>query len=65
MRTVQLENRLTIRPEPEMIYVDHEKFELLDHLAKTTRIPRAVLWREAPDDLLVKHGALKVKRRNP
>jgi hypothetical protein len=51
--------------KPEMIYVDHEKFELLDLLAKTTRIPRAVLWREALDDLLVKHGALKGKRRNP
>lgn len=51
--------------KPEMVYVDHEKFELLDQLAKTTRIPRAVLWREALDDLLMKHGVLKAKRRNP
>jgi len=51
--------------KPETIYVDHEKFELLDQLAKTTRIPRSVLWREALDDLLTKHGMLKVKRRIP
>lgn len=51
--------------KPETIYVDHEKFELLDQLAKTTRIPRSVLWREALDDLLTKHGMLKVRRRIP
>jgi predicted transcriptional regulator len=50
--------------KPEMVYVDHEKFELLDQLAKSTRIPRAVLWREALDDLLAKHGMLKAKRRS-
>ena len=37
--------------KPETIYIDHEKFELLDQLAKTTRIPRSVLWREAPNSL--------------
>jgi predicted transcriptional regulator len=51
--------------KPETIYVDHEKFELLDQLAKTTRIPRSVLWREALDDVLTKHGMLKVRRRIP
>ena len=51
--------------KPEMVYVDHDKFEVLDRLAKTTRIPRSVLWREALDDLLTKHGVLKAKRRNP
>jgi predicted transcriptional regulator len=50
--------------KPETIYIDHEKFELLDQLAKTSRIPRSVLWREALDDLLTKHGVLKAKRRS-
>jgi predicted transcriptional regulator len=51
--------------KPETIYVDHEKFDLLNQLAKTTRIPRSVLWREALDDLLTKHDMLKVRRRIP
>jgi hypothetical protein len=49
--------------KPEMIYVDGEKFEQLKQLARTTRIPRAVLWREALDDLLIKHGVLKENPR--
>ena len=47
----------------EMLYVDHDKFALLAELAKKTRIPRSVLWREALDDLLVKHGVLKASSR--
>ncbi len=47
----------------EMLYVDHDKFALLVELAKKTRIPRSVLWREALDDLLVKHGVLKASSR--
>lgn len=43
----------------DTLYIDAEKFERLQALAKTTRIPRAELLREAVDDLLVKHGALK------
>jgi Ribbon-helix-helix domain len=50
--------------KPETVYIDHEKFELLATLSRTTRIPRAALWREALDDLLAKHGVLKAKRRN-
>ena len=50
--------------KPEMIYVDAEKFERLKQLARTTRIPRAVLWREALDDLLMKHEVLKENPRN-
>jgi predicted DNA-binding protein len=46
----------------QALYLDHDKAELLDNLAKQTRIPKAVLLREAVDDLLVKHGALKGKR---
>ena len=51
--------------KPEMIYVDDEKFERLKQLARTTRIPRAVLWREALDDLLMKHEVSTEKQRNP
>lgn len=47
----------------ETIYIDHEKFERLKQLARTTRIPRAVLWREALDDLLMKHEVSKESQR--
>ena len=47
------------RRKYETIYVDHEKLALIVQLARTTRIPRAVLWREALDDLLTKHGVLR------
>jgi predicted transcriptional regulator len=47
----------------EMVYVDPDRFELLAQLARQTRIPRSVLWREALEDLLIKHGALKAKQR--
>jgi hypothetical protein len=43
----------------ETIYIDHEKFELIARLSERTRVPRAVLWREALDDLLAKYGTLK------
>jgi predicted transcriptional regulator len=51
--------------KPETIYIDHEKFEQLRQLAKTTRIPRAVLWREALDDLLIKHEVSEEKQSDP
>jgi hypothetical protein len=47
----------------ETIYLEPERFELLVTLAETTRIPRAVLEREAIDDLLVKYKVLKAKRK--
>jgi predicted transcriptional regulator len=43
----------------ETVYLDHDKLELLKQLAKDTRIPRAVLAREAIDDLLVKYKVMK------
>ena len=43
----------------ETVYLDPDKLELLKKLAEETRIPRAVLAREAIDDLLVKYKALK------
>lgn len=47
----------------ETLYLDPEKLELLKRLARETRIPRAVLLREAVDDLLLKHGMMKPGRR--
>ena len=41
------------------IYLESEKADLLDELTADTRIPKAVLLREAVDDLLIKHGKLK------
>ncbi len=47
----------------ETVYLDHEKLNLLKQLAKDTRIPRAVLAREAIDDLLIKYKVLKPPKR--
>jgi predicted transcriptional regulator len=43
----------------QSIYLEPERAELLDLLASETRIVKAVLLREAVDDLLVKYGKLK------
>jgi hypothetical protein len=43
----------------ENVYVDHDKYALLVQLAKRTRIPRTVLWREALDDILIKYGVIQ------
>jgi hypothetical protein len=45
-----------LRPQP--IYLEPQKADLLDALAAETRIPKAVLLREAVDDLLKKYGQL-------
>lgn len=45
--------------------MDPDKLELLKRLAEDTRIPRAVLMREAVDDLLAKYGMLKPPKRKP
>jgi hypothetical protein len=47
----------------QALYLDHEKAQLLDELSAETRIAKAVLLREAVDDLLVKHGKLKAAPR--
>ncbi len=49
----------------EVAYLDPGKLELLKALAAKTRIPRAVLMREAVDDLLDKHGMTKPAKRKP
>lgn len=46
----------------QAIYLEPDRADLLADLAKRTRIPKAVLLREAVDDLLIKHGVLKGKR---
>jgi len=43
----------------QALYLEKARAELLDRLAQHTRIPKAVLLREAVDDLLVKHKVLK------
>jgi predicted DNA-binding protein len=43
----------------QALYLEHERADLLDQLSLQTRIPKAVLLREAVDDLLVKHKVLK------
>ncbi len=45
--------------ELQSLYLEPRKAELLDALAAETRVPKAVLLREAVDDLLVKHKKLK------
>ena len=47
----------------QALYLDHDKAKLLDELSAETRIPKAVLLREAVDDLLMKHGKLKAPRK--
>lgn len=49
----------------QSIYLEPEAAKRLDELAARTRIPKAVLLREAVDDLLLKHdpkGSARKKR---
>jgi predicted DNA-binding protein len=43
----------------QSLYLDPEKADLLAALAAETRITKAVLLREAVDDLLSKYGKIK------
>ena len=49
----------------QSLYLEPDRADALDALAARTRIPKAVLLREAVDDLLVKHKELKALRRRP
>ena len=49
----------------QSLYLEPEKAVLLDELSAETRIPKAVLLREAVDDLLVKYKRLKAPKRKP
>jgi predicted transcriptional regulator len=53
----------TTKRNVQSLYLDHDKAKLLDELAAETRIAKAVLLREAVDDLLTKYGKLKQKRK--
>lgn len=44
------------------LYLQPDRAVLLDELAAETRIAKAVLLREAVDDLLVKHRKLKAPK---
>jgi hypothetical protein len=45
--------------ELQSLYLEPKKAAMLDVLAKSTRVPKAVLLREAVDDLLVKYKRVK------
>jgi hypothetical protein len=47
----------------QSLYLEPEKAVLLDELTSETRIAKAVLLREAVDDLLVKYKKLKLPKR--
>lgn len=49
----------------QALYLDHEKAALLDELARESRIARAILLREAVDDLLIKFKKMKRPRSKP
>jgi predicted DNA-binding protein len=51
----------------QSLYLEPVQAEQLDELAARTRIAKAVLLREAVDDLLAKHGAARAKssKRSP
>lgn len=51
----------TLRKQ-DSIYLDPEKFELLEKLTNKTGKLRSELLREAVDDLLIKHGVLKIPK---
>jgi ribbon-helix-helix protein len=58
-------NVATRKKHSQPLYLEPDRAELLDELAAETRIAKAVLLREAVDDLLVKHKKLKVPKRKP
>jgi predicted DNA-binding protein len=47
----------------QALYLEPDRAALLDELAAETRITKAILLREAVDDLLVKYGKLKAPKR--
>lgn len=49
----------------QALYLDYDKAALLADLARETKIPRAVLLRDAVDDLLAKYKKLKVPKQRP
>lgn len=54
----------TLRKQ-DTIYLDPEKFDLLEKLAKKTGKLRSELLRDAVDSLLTKHKLLKAPKKKP
>jgi predicted DNA-binding protein len=48
----------------QAIYLEHERAKQLDRLAQAIGAPKAVLLREAVDDLLIKYKVLRVADLN-
>ena len=55
----------TRKKHMQPLYLEPEKAELLAELSAETRIAKAVLLREAVDDLLEKHKKWKPPKRKP
>lgn len=49
----------------QSLYLEPEAAKRLDALAERTRIPKAVLLREAVDDLLAKHEPKGARKKVP
>ncbi len=49
--------------EMQSLYLEPEKAALLAELSAETRIPKAVLLREAVDDLLIRYKRLRPPKR--
>jgi hypothetical protein len=47
----------------QSLYLERDRTVLLDELAADLRLPKAILLREAVDDLLVKYRMLKPNKR--
>jgi Ribbon-helix-helix domain len=47
----------------QSLYLESDRTHLLDELAADVRLPKAILLREAVDDLLVKYRMLKPNKR--
>jgi hypothetical protein len=57
---------MTIRKKNlQSLYLENDRAALLDELSADTRIAKAVLLREAVDDLLIKHKKLKPIKATP
>ena len=57
-------DRVTKRDKHQQaLYLEHDRAKLLDELAAETRIPKAVLLREAVDMLLTHYGKLSTPKR--
>jgi predicted DNA-binding protein len=54
----------TVRHQ-QPLYLDHEKADALDQLAKRTRVPKQQYLREAVDDLLAKYKVKVAKPKTP